>query len=313
MEESNCNYYEILGVNEKASKDEIKKAYRNLSFKNHPDKNQGNQDATSKFQKINEAYEILGDEEKKAEYDMTRNNPFFRMNNHGSGNSEMEVPIDEIFNAFFGGGPIFGNMGGFPGMPMGGKVHIFHGGPMGFQQAMQKPSPIIKNITINMEQVLNGAVVPIEIERWIVNNGIKVFEKETVYVTVPHGVDDGEIIILRNKGNSINENVKGDIKIIIKVKNDTLFKRVGLDLILEKTISLKDSLCGFSFEINYINGKIYTLNNNKGNIIPPGYKKLYANMGIKRGEHVGNMIILFNVDFPTQLTEDQIEKICGIL
>jgi DnaJ family protein A protein 2 len=164
-----------------------------------------------------------------------------------------------------------------------------------------------------MEQVLNGDVVPLEIERWIIENGNKVFEQETVYVTVPQGVDDGELVIIRDKGNMINENVKGDIKIFVKIANETLFKRIGLDLILEKKITLKEALCGFSFEIKYINGKSYTLNNNKGNIIPPDYKKFYPNMGLTRGEHKGKMIIHFQLDFPETLTEDQINKIAEIL
>jgi DnaJ family protein A protein 2 len=126
-------------------------------------------------------------------------------------------------------------------------------------------------------------------------------------------VDEGEIIILRDKGNVASESVKGDIKIFVQITNETAFKRSGLDLILERNISLKDALCGFSFEINYINGKSYTLNNNKGNIIPPEYKKIYPNMGLKRGEHTGNMIIHFHIDFPERLTEEQIKKISEIL
>ena len=121
------------------------------------------------------------------------------------------------------------------------------------------------------------------------------------------------MVILRDKGNTINENVKGDVKIFVKIINETLFKRSGLDLIIEKNISLKESLCGFSFEIKYLNGKSYTLNNNKGNIIPPEYKKVYPEMGLTRGEHKGNMIIHFHIDFPEKLNEEQITKLSQIL
>jgi len=72
-------------------------------------------------------------------------------------------------------------------------------------------------------------------------------------------------------------------------------------------------LCGFSFEIKYINGKSYTLNNNRGNIITPEYKKIYPQMGLTRGENKGNMIIHFHIDFPDKLTEDQINKLTAIL
>jgi DnaJ family protein A protein 2 len=164
-----------------------------------------------------------------------------------------------------------------------------------------------------MAQVLSGTTIPLEIERWVIENGIKVHENETIYVTIPQGIDENEMIILRDKGNTISENVKGDVKVCIKISNETEFKRSGLDLILEKKISLKEALCGFTFELNYLNGKSYTLNNNKGNIIPPGYKKLYPGMGLTRGEHKGNMIIHFHIEFPEKLTDEQIEKISNTL
>ena len=310
------NYYTILGVDEKASKEEIKKAYRSLSMKFHPDKNQGNQECVSKFQQISAAYETLGDEKKREEYNMSRSNPFMRMNANNGG---MEVPIDDIFSALFGGGGSGSNFGmhGFPpGFPpgfAGQKIHVFHGGmPMNFNQAMQKPTPIIKNISVNIEQILLGCTIPIEIERWLLENGTKVFERETIYVNIPKGIDDNELIILRDKGNILNEQCKGDVKLFITIHNDSQFKRSGLDLIFEKTISLKDSLCGFSFEIKYIDGKSYTINNNSGNIIPPEYRKIIPKMGLTRDEHVGNMIIVFHVEFPEKLTDAQIIKLKDI-
>jgi DnaJ-class molecular chaperone len=312
------NFYNTLGVNEKATGDEIKKAYRTLQMKYHPDKNQSSQDSINMTQKINEAYETLGDPQKREEYDFTKNNPnpFMRMNSGG-----IDVPMDDIFKMFFNF-PGMPGMSGMPGMPgmggMGGPggfpgVRIFHGGPMGFQEALQKPSPIIKTLIITMEQVLTGATIPLDIEKWVIDNNLKVHELETIYVTVPAGIDENEIIILRDKGNVLNEQIKGDVKIFIKINNDTNFKRSGLDLIFDKKITLKESLCGFSFEIKYINGKSYTLNNNKGNIIPPDYKKVYPGMGLTRGEHKGNMIIHFQVEFPESLTSEQIERLTEVL
>jgi len=151
------SFYKILGVHEKATKEEIKKAYRNLSIKHHPDKNPGNIEAVSKFQKISEAYETLGDEQKREEYDMMNKNPFMRMNSqfeNGMGMG-MEVPFDELLGAFFGMGgmPGMGGMGGIPfgmgRMPQGQNIHIFRNGvPVNFEESLQKPSPIIKNITV---------------------------------------------------------------------------------------------------------------------------------------------------------------------
>ena len=313
------NFYKVLGVDEKASKEEIKKSYRTLQMKYHPDRNNNSQEANIMTQKLNEAYETLGDDEKREEYDMTRNNPFLK------GGSNMEMPMDDIINMMFGG------MGGFPGMQMGGfpgmqmrgmpgmhsmgglppgtKIHFFQGGnPMNFQQ-MQKPTAILKNIVIKLSQVLTGANIPLEIERWIMEQGMKVFETETIYVTIPKGIDDGELILLKDKGNVLNETCKGDIKIFVKIENDSMFKRVGLDLVLEKSINLKDALCGFSFEITYINGKSYTLNNNSGNIIPHGFRKIIPNMGLERENHKGNMVIEFNVQFPEKLSESVIASL----
>ena len=309
------NYYKILGVEPKSTKEEIKKAYRKMQMKYHPDKNSGLPDADNITRQINEAYETLGDDHKRKEYDFMQSNPnpFTRMNSFNG--SMGATDIDDIISMMFGGAFNMNQMDGMEQMDGRPKFRVFHhsGGPMGFQQAMQKPAPIIQTMTINMEQVLTGANVPMDIERWILENGNKVFEHETIYVTVPKGVDDGEIIVLRDKGNILNETTKGDVKVFVKINNETAFKRNGLDLILEKNISLKDSLCGFTFEIKYINNKSYTLNNNKGNIIPPEYKKIYPNMGLEREGHKGNMIIHFHLDFPETLSESQILKLNEIL
>ena len=305
------NYYTILGVNEKSTKDEIKKAYRGLQMKYHPDRNQGNQDCINMTQKINEAYETLSDEQKRSEYDVIRNNPFMKMGSNGNMNMNMNmnnanVPLNDIFNMMFGGGNLHN-------IPNGAKVHIFHGGNMNVQNALNKPVPLMKSLQINMSQVFTGVSLPLEVERWTMENNTKVFEKETIYVDIPPGIDNNEMIVLRDKGNIISENCKGDVKVNILVQNNTAFKRSGLDLILDKKITLKDALCGFTFNLDYINGKNYTLNNNKGSIVPPEYKKMYPGMGLKRGEHKGNMIIQFHVEFPEKLSIEQIDKLSEIL
>ena len=313
------NFYNILEINENAGADEIKKSYRKLSMMYHPDKNKNNPEATAKFQKISEAYETLGDAEKKKGYDAMRNNPFVKMMGTPGQN-----PMEDLFANLFGGIP-FGHMQSFgpgqgppfgQGTPFGANVRIFHNGvpvnPQGFAQGIQKPTPIIKTLSIPIDKILTGTTIPVDIERWIIEDGNKVFENETVYVTVPKGIDEGEIIVLRDRGNVAREDCRGDIKLFIKVENDTEFKRSGLDLILEKTISIKEALCGFTFELKYITGKIYTINNSSGNIIYNGYKKTIPNMGFSRDQHTGNLIIIFNVKFPEKLTEetmDQLKKI----
>lgn len=185
--------------------------------------------------------------------------------------------------------------------------HIFNN-----EQQMKKPTPIIKTIELNMSQAYNGLTMPIEIERWIQDNeNQKHVEGERIYVDIPKGIDNNELIILKEQGN-ILDGRKGDIKCFIKIKNDTQFTRKGLDLILNKTITLKESLCGFSFNMEFIDGKSYTINN-KNKIIPPTYKKVIQNMGFVRNNTCGDLILEFNIRFPEELTTQQIETLKKVL
>lgn len=299
------NYYDILEVQQTSSVDEIKKSYRRLSLLYHPDRNKGNSDATLKFQKINEAYETLSDPEKKREYDMTRNNPFFNMMN-GGGSQHVHINVDDIFQNLFSGGAgnPFMNAGFGPG------IQIFHNG---VNINLQKPTPIITTIDVPINKILSGTTVPVDIERWIMQNNVRSTEKETIYVDIPKGMDEGEIIILRDKGNIAQNDNKGDVKIFIRIQNNSEFKRQGLDLILEKTITLKEALCGFSFEIKHLSGKGYTINNNSStSIIYSGYQKVIPNLGFTRDQHVGNFIIIFNVKFPEKLDDKVLEQLKAI-
>ena len=121
------------------------------------------------------------------------------------------------------------------------------------------------------------------------------------------------MIVLRNKGNVLSDTNKGDIKIHIHISNETNFKRQGLDLIMVKEISLKEALCGFSFEIQHINKKKFKINNEAGNVLKPGFKKIIPQMGMKRDNHVGKMIIIFNITFPSTLSNTQIQELTNIL
>ena len=134
-----------------------------------------------------------------------------------------------------------------------------------------------------------------------------------MYITIPKGVDTNELIILREKGHIMNDSIKGDIKIFITVKNDTEFIRNGLDLVLNKTISLKEDLCGFSFDMKYLDGKTFKINNGNGNVIGFNYKKVLPDMGMKRDNHTGNIIINFTIVFPEKLSAEQVESLLTIL
>jgi len=348
------SHYEILGVSQKASDVEIKKAYRSMSMKNHPDRNPS-ADAAEKMREINSAYEVLSDATKRRQYDMELSigkmpfgmgpmggmgpgmgmggmGPGMGMGGMGPGMGMGGMPfahmssmddgdINGIFQMLFGGGvPSMAHMGGQ--MP---EIHIFHGqmgqmGQMGqnrhrspFKQ-QQKPSPITKQISITIEQAYHGCRMPIEIERWTMIGELKIQEEETVYITIPPGIDDNEIILIEQKGNIENEYLKGDVKISVQIENTTVFKRNGLDLIYRKAISLKESLCGFGFEIHHINGKVLNLNNTSNpTVIKPNYRKVVPGLGMNRDGTAGNLIIEFLVEFPDFLTKEQILAISETL
>lgn len=338
-------HYDILGVTSKSTDAEIKKAYRVLSLKYHPDRNSSSE-AVDKMHKINEAYEVLSDPVKKRQYDLELKNPFLSglgggfpggMGMGGMPFTRMETMdgmdggINDIFQMLFGGG-IPG--GGGQGTP---EIHIFHGGNMGhsgnpfagglppgfigqalggsrFKQQLQKPPPLTKVVQITLEQAYHGCTLPVEIERWTMIGELKVQEEETIYLTIPSGTDDNEMITVEGKGNVANEQQKGDVKITIQVVNNTVFRRKGLDLIFRKGISLKESLCGFSFELPHLNGKMLNLNNkNNATIIKPNFKKVIPGLGLTRDDKTGNMVIEFEVEFPDYLTPDQIAGISHIL
>jgi DnaJ-class molecular chaperone len=307
------DYYEVLGVNENATDVEIKKAYRRLSLKHHPDR----KGDVETFKKINEAYQTLGDPQKRNMY--KNKGPF----------GGMPADIDPLFKMFFGGFPgmsgaqgMPGMVGGMPGMPgmqgmqgMSGmpRVQIFSNGRPVNMRSLQKPEPIIKRITISLEQSYSGFTYPLQIERWIMVQNEKRIEKEKLYVKINKGIDSGEIIMIQNRGNSMNDKLKGDIKLFVKVENNTNMKRDGVNLKFKKEISLKESLTGFKFDIKHINGKTYTINNDSGNIIPANYIKEIDNLGMVREDAIGKLIIEFNVIFPDKLTDEQIVKLREIL
>ena len=245
----------------------------------------------------------------------------------GMGGHPEFVDMNNIFNAFFGGG----GMGGMPGMGgMGGDmdggfpgVRIFHngvpmgmggGGPNMFFRNLQKPPPIIKNIEITLEQSFNGVSVPIEFEKWTMHNDSKMTTHERINIDIPPGITENEIIVIRDAGNNMNGQISGDIKIVIKIINSSPFERNGLDVILKKTISLKEALCGFSFEIKHLNGKTLAFNNS-GNqtIIKPNYKRVITGLGFTKEGNTGNLILEFTIEFPDSLTVDQVTALKNIL
>jgi DnaJ-class molecular chaperone len=305
------DYYKILNVEKNASQEEIKKNYRKMSLKMHPDKG-GDAD---KFKELNEAFQVLGDEKKRKEYDLNLEFGNRKMNMGFDMPENMGMPID-ILKMMFAGGNIPNNMPFFNfsqsmNSGSGPNIRIFRNGVEQYNP-MSKPVPIIKTIEITLEEAYNGVNKPVDIERWIKEEDVKRVEKETLYINIPKGSDNNELILLRDKGNIISENNKGDIKIFLKVINNTIFERQGIDLIYKKKISLKEALCGFSFEIKYFNDRTFNIKN-ENNIIKQGCNKIVQGLGLTRGEQSGNLIIMFEIEFPDILSKEQTDKLREIL
>lgn len=323
---SNKTYYEILEIDKESTEDEIKKAYRRLSLKYHPDRN-SSPDASEKIRSINTAYETLGDKETRRRYDLQLNGgggmefsgfggmggggpyqnggggPMFFHTNFGNGGEHVDFAnIGNIFDSVFGGGN-------------GINPNFFH---QHIHQQLNKAIPIVINIDITFTQSYTGCVVPIEINKIAVLNGEQVRKPETVYVTIPEGIDNNEVIIIRDKGNETANRTKGDVKIFINIKKDssnvaeTNFERKGLDLILKKNISLKEALCGFSFNIKHISGSNYCIKNNNS-IIYPNQKQVIPKLGMKKDGNIGCLIVEYMINFPTSLDDSTKESLKSFL
>lgn len=306
------DHYNVLGTSKDASPKDIKKAYRGLCMKYHPDHNSdGN--ATEKMAEINEAYEILSDENKRKEYDNQGKGGVHPFAAHGGGHD-----INEIFK-MFGGNNFFGNMGG-PNMDIninGNRVHIFRNGN-GFHQhvfrQVQKPQPIIKHISITLEQAYNGCTVDFSYSRWCIVSNQKVNEDISRKVQISPGVNNQDNYQLQNQGHVIDDDNKGDLHIVIDITNSTMFERRNNDLYFKKEISLKESLCGFNFDFIHLSGKKYSINNDdKKTVITPGYVRVIHSLGMKTSSVTGNLIIEFDVKFPEKLSDEQTEQISNIL
>lgn len=289
----NKTYYDVLGVAATASADEIKRAYRRLSMQHHPDKNpEQSQQATAAFQQIREAYETLGDVMKKQQYD-----------------SFMAASVPAAASASV---PFPGRAGAAMAAAAAG---ISPSSRWEEVVCAEKPIPIIRRIRITLEKAFTGTVVPLEVERFCVYAGQKHHEKEVVYVTIPKGIDDGEIITLVGYGNALSDHCKGDLKIYVDLDNTTPFLRDGLDLLYDKTITLKEALCGFQFDLPLLGDRGQcTFVSRPGTVVTHGQQKNIPGAGFEREgcPTAGNVIITFHVQMPRQLPAHVVEQLSQI-
>lgn len=231
---SKRDYYEVLGVSKTASDDEIKKAYRKLAVKYHPDKNPGDKAAEEKFKEISEANEVLSDKQKRARYDQfghagvggAGGNPFSGGNPFG-GSYQFN---GQSFNFDFGGGfdDILGSIFGFGG-----------------SRRPARGSDYRVSLTITFEEAIFGATKTIE------------FNGESIKLKIPTGIDDGMSIRLTGRGGEApSGGTRGDLYVQIHVKPHKHLTREGVIILSEQTISMVDAALGTEVEVETIDGKI---------------------------------------------------------
>ena len=260
------DYYKSLGVSKSASPEEIKKAYRKLALKYHPDRNKGDKSAEAKFKEMSEAYAVLSDPEKKKQYDM-----------FGAEGFQSRFTQEDIFRGFdfgsifsefgFGGGGkaqnIFGQMFGGRG---GTGQYSFHGGGSpfgsstsgfrGHRQAI-KGQDLIYELSLTLEELAKDSSKTIAYQV----DG----HQEQVSVKVPAGIPAGHKLRLRSKGApSPYGGPPGDLFVQIRVLDHPLFRRVNDDLYIKQEIKFSESVLGTEIEVPTIDQKRLRLK------IPPG-------------------------------------------
>ena len=221
--------YETLGINQSADANEIKKAYRRLARKYHPDINKS-PDAEEKFKEINAAYEILSDENKKAQYDQYGDQMFGGQNFHDFAQRQgSSADMDEILRSIFGGA-MGGRSSGFGGFSSSG-----FGGMGGF--GFDEPDlDITAKITIAFDLATLGGKHKISLKG------------ESFDIKIPAGIKNGEKLRIRGKGKSYNSQ-KGDLILIINISESPEYERVDDDLIKTINIPLKTALFGGKVEV----------------------------------------------------------------
>jgi DnaJ family protein B protein 4 len=287
------NYYSVLNLSKNANINDIKKAYRQLSIKFHPDKNL-NCDS-EQFNKINEAYSKLLDKYNTNDLHKDVNN--FHNNElvngiNANNNNAINANNNNAINA---------NNGANANNNIDGNNTILKYSYFNVNNS----EDIIINLSLGFNEAYNGCNKPIVVNRKIIVNNVIGHEKETLYIPIPKGIDANEIITIPNKGNVYISNgliSHSNIKIIICLLTHEIFERIGLDIVFIKTITLKEALLGFSFNLNHINNKNFKITCSE--IIHFNYEKLIPNMGFIRDSFVGNLIIKFNITFPPTISQE---------
>jgi len=338
------SHYDVLQLESRsATPDEIKRAFRRLSMELHPDKNGNSEESKRAFQEINEAYNVLSDPEKRGNYDFELQMGIggHRMPAHMHHMGPMGMgginPLDmlfaamhqqqqhqqqhqqhqqhqqqhqqhqHIFEAMFGGG-----MG--MGMGMGPKIiiHNFNAEEPAHAHAHAPTYDINVVIALSLSDAFNGVNQrPVSIQY---EDELHVMQSETLMINLPPGIPNGHKFNLPGRGNIVPNSGgrRGTLHLEISIEPHPTFSREGGDdLVIEHRVSLKDALCGFTFELVHLNGRSYKFNCKPCSITGSmNETKVMPGLGYNDG---GALKIRFHVELPTSLTEEQIAALSAIL
>lgn len=283
------DYYKVLGVSKSATTAEIKKAYRKLARKYHPDVNPNDTTAEQKFKEINEANEVLGDPEKRKKYDkygkdwqhgeayeqaQRQQQSQRQYQHHASGGFEgasfSEGDFSDFFESMFGGGGATrgrGRSAGFRGQDFNAELQLD-----------------LRDVYETHKRILNV-------------NG------KNIRLTIPAGVENGQVIKIAGKGGpGVNGGPNGDLLIQFNIGNNTKFKRDGSDLYSTETIDLYTAILGGEITVDTFDGKVKlkikpeTQNGTKVKLKGKGFP-VYKKEG-----HFGDLYITYNIEMPTKLS-----------
>jgi molecular chaperone DnaJ len=264
------DFYQVLGVDKKASADEIKKKYRSLARDLHPDKNQGNAALEEKFKAVSEAYDILSDSKKRAEYDEARS--MFERGGFRAPTGGQNFQGGD-FNDIFGGGN-----------PQDIFANLFGGGRRG----PRKGSDLQTESTITFKESVFGTTLDLKLNTD--GNG-----PQNISARVPAGVNDGAKIRVKGKG-APGEAGPGDLFIQLQVKPHPIFSRKGENLVLTLPVTFAEAALGADIKVPTLAGDDVTVRLAAGT--PTGRVLRVKGRGIKKGAITGDLLVTIEVQVP---------------
>ena len=296
------DYYQILGVNKDSSKEEIRKAYRKLAMKYHPDHAKGDKAAEEKFKKISEAYAVLSDDDKRKEYDT-----------FGAEGFRQRFSQEDIFRGFdfgdilrefgFGGNVFSGRRGSGMRFKFGGESPF--GSQTRYQQSRMKGSDLVYELPLTLKEAATGTSKTISLQ----HEG----QTEKITVQIPKGMITGKKLRLAGKGSaSPLGGPPGDLFIQAKVIQDPVFSIEGYDLYMVYDLKLTEAILGTSISVPTIDDKKLSLKIPPGT--KPGTKMRMAGRGLPhmKGSRKGDLFVKIQIKMPKSLTAEQkalIEKL----